>query len=259
MSYKNKVLLSFDLEEFDIPLEYGIKVSKKEQIDFTLKGLNELVNLLDKQNISTTFFVTGTFAEKNKKLIKNLSKNHEIASHNMNHNSKKYNEKEALQSKKILERITGKKIKGFRFPRLQKPDFVSLKKLGYKYDSSICPTWLPGRYNNYFEKREITIMNGIKEFPVSVLPIAHAPLYWLFFRFFGFIYARIITVFCMTNPGFTNLFFHPWEFNNNLKDTGLPFYVKRNSGKKAIKMLEKYILWCKKKKYKFVTFSNGFF
>ena len=34
-----KILLSFDLEEFDIPEEFGQKLSEEEKINITLAGL----------------------------------------------------------------------------------------------------------------------------------------------------------------------------------------------------------------------------
>jgi len=251
----NKILLSFDLEEFDLPTEYGLKISKKEQFSFSLRGLNKIRELLNKENISVTFFTTASFAQKYPQIIKKLSHKHEIASHNLKHNINTYYEQEIKESKKIIEQIINKKIKGFRMPRLRKVNYLSLFKLGFKYDSSISPTYIPRRYNNYFKKREITKIKGISEIPISTTPLIRVPLSWIFFRFFGLNYAKIITKFCIKNPGFVNLFFHPWEFNE-LSNFKIPFYIKKNSGKKAINMLEKYIIWSKKNNYKFVTFSE---
>ena len=65
----NEVLLNFDLEEFDLPLEYGEKISKNNQLEFSLKGLKKLVSLLDSQEIKATFFTTASFALKYPELI----------------------------------------------------------------------------------------------------------------------------------------------------------------------------------------------
>lgn len=249
------ILLSFDLEEFNLPLEYNLNISKDEQFNFSLKGLKKIINLLTKHNIKTTFFTTASFASRYPKIIKDISKKHEIASHNLHHNTKNYNHDEVKKSKQIIEKIINKKISGFRFPRLQKPDFNSLKELGFKYDSSISPTYLPGRYNNYFESKKITIKNKIYEIPISTMPLTNLPLSWLFIRFFGLNYAKIITKYSMKNQKFTNLFFHPWEFNN-LSKLRIPFYIKRNSGDKVLKLLEDYIIWAKNNNYQFQTFNE---
>lgn len=251
----NKILLSFDLEEFDLPLEYNLNISKKRQFEFSFKGLKEVLDLLENHGTDATFFVTASFASKYPQIIKKMSKKYEIASHSLHHQVKKYNEEEIKKSKQIIEEIINKKIQGFRFPRLQKVNYNSLKKLGFRYSSSISPTYLPKRYNNYFEKRRITLRNGIFEIPISTTQIIHIPFSWIFFRFLGLKYSKIATFSCMKNPGFVNLFFHPWEFND-LKPFKIPFYIKKNSGKNALNMLKNYIFWCKKKNYKFLTFSE---
>jgi len=255
----NKLLLSFDLEEFDLPLEYNQEINKKEQYEFSYVGLKNLLNLLEKCNIKVTFFTTASFAQEYPLLIKQISEKHEIASHGLNHQIKEYNEKEVKESKEIIEKIINKEIKGFRFPRLKKlnkSELDSLKRLGFLYDSSICPSYIPGRYNHYLEKRNINLRRGIYEIPISTFPIIHLPLSWIYFRFFGITYSKLITKTCLKNPGFVNSYFHPWEFND-LSKFKIPFYIKRNSGKKALDLLEKYIIWCKKKNYEFITFSDA--
>lgn len=247
------ILLNFDLEEFNLPLEYGAEISKKEQFEFSFLGFERISKLLRKNQIKSTFFVTASFASKYPKIIRDLeNKGNEIASHSLHHNIREYDEQETGKSKEVIEKIIGKKIEGFRFPRLRKLDFDSLKRLGFKYDSSICPTYLPRRYNNYSEKREITLKNRVFEVPISVMPIIHFPLYWIFFRSLGLNYSKAITLSCVRNPGYTNIFFHPWEFND-LSKFKIPFYIKRNSGEKALEMLKKYIIWCKKRDYRFST------
>ena len=164
-------------------------------------------------------------------------------------------DEETKLAKQIIENIIKKKIQGFRFPRLQKVDYNSLKKLDFRYSSSISPTYIPKRYNNYFEKRKITLRNQILEIPISTTQIIHIPFSWFFFRFLGLKYSKIATFSCMKNPGFVNLLFHPWEFND-LKPFKIPFYIKTNSGDKALNMLKNYFVWCKKKNYKFLTFNN---
>ena len=251
----NKILLSFDVEEFDLPLEYNLKIPKQEQFEFSFKGLKKVLDLLEKHRTDATFFVTASFALKYPQIIKNISKNHEIASHSLHHQVKEYNEEETKLSKEIIENIINKKIQGFRFPRLQKVNYNSLKRLGFKYSSSISPTYIPGRYSNYFEKRKITLRNQIFEIPISTTPIIPIPLSWIFFRCLGLKFIKPATISCMKNPGYTNILFHPWEFNN-LRPFKIPFYIKKNSGKNALKMLEKYIIWCRKKNYEFLTFSE---
>jgi len=248
------ILLSFDVEEFDLPLEFSQKIKEQDMFEFSKQGLLKILNILDKHKIKATFFTTASFAQKYPELIKKISQTHEIASHGLSHSLNKHTEQQIQKSKQILESITGKTINGFRAPRLQKPDFQLLNKLNFKYDSSISPTYIPGRYNNYKEKRSITMKKGIVEIPISTLPVLRLPLAWLFFRTFPLAYSKIITI-LNKNLNFTNLYLHPWEFNslNNFK---IPRYIKTNSGDKALKKLERYIIWCRKKNYIFTTFEE---
>ena len=111
---------------------------------------------------------------------------------------------------------------------------------------------MPRRYNYYSEKRKINLKEGIYEVPTSTFPIFRLPFSWLFSRLFGFIYLKLGTLLCLKNPGFVNLYFHSWEFNN-LNNFKIPFYIKKNSGWKLHRMLEKYILWCKNRNFSFST------
>jgi len=134
---KKYVLLTFDLEEFDLPLEFHEKISSKQQIEISRDGLNELLYILEKEKVLATFFVTAKFALANKKLIKKLAKNNEIALHGLQHsdNYRKMRMDEMLsrlkKAKKILESVAGKKIIGFRAPKfhVKKVKMLSLAGL----------------------------------------------------------------------------------------------------------------------------------
>ena len=102
------ILLTFDLEEFDLPEEYNIPINKEEQLNVTTQGLKNLLTLLDKYNIQATFFTTAYYAIKNPDLIKLISNKHEIASHMFYHSN--YNPTHIIESKRKLEEITGKKF-----------------------------------------------------------------------------------------------------------------------------------------------------
>ena len=66
---------------------------------------------------------------------------------------------------------------------------------------------------------------------------------------------------CLANrilrrDGYLVIYFHPWEFGDKLlKYKVVPFYIKKNSGKKLVKRLTKVILSLKKKN-EFVTYTE---
>jgi len=248
------VLITFDTEEFDI-------LNGKLAFDVSRQGLINVIRLLDKHNIKATFFVTGVFAENNKQLIKKISKKHEIASHGYSHNYdyNKMDEKTTynnlLKTNKILEKITNKKVIGYRSPRFSKTNINVLKKLNFKYNSSINPTFIPRRYNYLLHTRKIKSNNGMVIIPMSVSPVLRLPLFWFAFKNLGLNYAKIITKACLLDTNFVHLVFHPWEFVN-LSKYKIPFIYKPNSGEKLIKKLDNYIIWCKRNNMKFDTIQN---
>src|SRR5688500_17438318 len=107
-----QVLLTFDLEEFDTPLEYGAAISAQDQIDISSKGTDIILSLLKKANVQATFFSTVVFATHARDLIARLCNDgHELASHGYFHSS--FENKHLLESKVALERLSGKVIEGF--------------------------------------------------------------------------------------------------------------------------------------------------
>jgi hypothetical protein len=239
------IFLTFDVEEFDLPLEYGNKISLPEQIEVSRQGLLLISNILDKLEIRATLFTTGTFALHNKTLIRNLSVKHEIASHAMYHGS--FNEKNDLSSsKKILEEITGQQVIGFRRPFLKPVNDIGLLEAGYRYNSSLNPTYIPGRYDNRDKPLKPFFNDHILNIPVAVSPFLRIPLFWLSFKNFPVPYYRFLSNMTLRKNGFLNLYFHPWEFTD-LSSVKMPWYMKRQSGTYLLNRLEKYLYWLKGK------------
>jgi len=139
-------IMSVDLEDYycDLPFSEWSKYESR-----IIKNTEKILILFEKYNVNATFFVLGYIAEKFPELIKKISDlGHEISSHTYSHiDLRKVNkeefEKDFFKSINILEKITGKKVEGFRAP------FFSINKNNYwvfeilskniTYDSSIFP------------------------------------------------------------------------------------------------------------------------
>ena len=174
------VLMSFDVEEFDIPLEYNFNIDANEQMQKGKEGLDALLPILQEHQIATTLFTTANFALYFPEAIQQLGKHHEIASHTFYHSA--FKNEDLLQSKITLEKISGKKVTGLRMPRMRYVAMEEVIKAGYTYDSSINPTWLPGRYNNFHLPRTKYMDEGMIRLPASVSPNLRLPLFWLGFK-----------------------------------------------------------------------------
>ena len=237
---KPQVLLTFDLEEFDLPLEFSCPVSVDDQIEISNEGLKRLTGILTARNIPATFFTTSFYAGKNQVLMKELSANHEIASHSKYHSS--FSEGDMAESRIELQKITGQEIRGFRMPRFSAASLLNIKEAGYSYDSSLNPTFIPGRYNKLSSPRLYYTDNEsrLAELPVSVSPVMRFPLFWLSFKNLPFAIYLNMCRRVMRKDSYLHLYFHPWEFAD-LASLDIPRYIKRLSGNALAERFEKLL------------------
>jgi Polysaccharide deacetylase len=227
-----QVLLSFDVEEFDMPLEYQFNIPVDEQMRIGIEGLNAITPILE--TVPSTLFTTANFANHYPERISKLALSHEIASHTFYHTA--YETADLLKSRLRLEEISGQKITGLRMPRMRPVLMEDVKAAGYTYDSSINPTWLPGRYNNFHLPRTVYTENGIKRIPASVSPGIRIPLFWLSFKNMPYaLYLKLCRQ-TIAKDGYICLYFHPWEFTP-IEQFGLPGYTRRWCGPALVERL----------------------
>lgn len=244
------ILLTFDVEEFDFPLEINQKIKEEDMFEISKKGLDSLLKLLNHHKIKATFFTTSLFARKYPEKIRIISENNEIASHGYSH-SHPISIEILKKAKKEKELIINKEIKGFRAPRWDIKNMRIVEKAGFIYDSSTHPIYLPGRYFNLSQKRKIHKINNIVEIPMSTLN-PNFSIFWLAFKNFPLVYSKLFTRINFITSDYTMLVFHPWEFSD-LSGINLPSHIKKISGKNMLNKLEDFILFCKIRKYQFFT------
>jgi peptidoglycan/xylan/chitin deacetylase (PgdA/CDA1 family) len=235
---KAYTLLSFDVEEFDMPLEYNHAIALPEQMEVGKKGLDALIPLWEKYNLRTTLFTTANFAQTFPDSIKALATEHEIASHTFYHSD--FKNEHLLQSRLLLEEISGTKVTGLRMPRMRKVEMAEVIKAGYLYDSSINPTFLPGRYNNFHLPRTVYTDENMVRMPASVSPVVRLPLFWLGFKNYPYWLFLKLCKQTLKKDGYLCLYFHPWEFTE-ISSYKMPTYTKKPNGKILLKRLERLI------------------
>jgi hypothetical protein len=237
------VLLSFDVEEFDMPLEYNFSISPEEQMRVGKKGLNAIDLLLSDPAISATLFTTANFAMQYPESIQQLAGKHEIASHTFYHSD--FKNEHLLGSRLQLEKISGQPVTGLRMPRMRAVPMEEVIKAGYTYDSSINPTWLPGRYNNLHLSRTIYRDNGMIRVPASVSPLLRIPLFWLSFKNLPYAIFKLLALQTLKKDGYLCLYFHPWEFTD-IENYGLPGFTKKLNGQPLLDRLYRLLSDLKK-------------
>jgi peptidoglycan/xylan/chitin deacetylase (PgdA/CDA1 family) len=124
----------------------------KGKYDYMTEPTKRVLDLLDEFNITATFFVVGDTIEHYPGLVETVvDRGHELACHGLHHSCKidpetkkplmssEEFEERTLIAKKMLEKISGEKIVGYRAPNALIGGWMldSLEKLGFKYDSSV--------------------------------------------------------------------------------------------------------------------------
>lgn len=249
------IYLSFDIEEFDMPKEYGYNIDFEQQINISRQGLIIILDLLKKYNAKATFFSTVIFAQQVPDLIERLlEEGHELASHTYYHSE--FENSHLKQSKEALEKQFNTEIKGLRMPRMAEVSAQQVKEAGYLYNSSVNPTLLPSRYNKLHISKKLFTEEGLWQIPTAVSWF-RIPLFWLSFHNFPLKLYYFLLSKCLKSTGYATLYFHPWEFVNlNQKEFNFPAYVRRNTGEKMTERFENLLKFINKKNWKTALYRD---
>ena len=169
----------------------------ESRIEQNLRGLLEL---LAAGGATATCFVVGYFAKRFPHLIREaVAAGHEIASHSYFHrliyqmSASEFYE-DALATRKLLEDVTGRAVRGFRAPAFSVTEhtpwfFEKLVEAGYGYDSSVFPAphQTGGFATTRLEPHGVQTASGtIAEFPITAVRVFGRPM-----CFFGGGYLRL--------------------------------------------------------------------
>ncbi|WP_457562578.1 polysaccharide deacetylase family protein [Caminibacter pacificus] len=241
--------LSIDVEEVQ-DMNFNIKWKKNPEINYE----SVIDWFLDKcENKKATAFVLGSFAKKYPGIVKKISKKIEVASHGYNHElvyKQPFEvwEKEIKDSKKLLEDIIQKPIKGYRAPSwsmpFEKKYYEVLAKEGFEYSSSYFPM------KNYMYGNEIDKKNPFKIFTKFGV-VEERPIPKKTIPYSGGFYLRFLPTFILKKMFDENsiLYIHPYElidenlltFFNDYADKNidyfLAFFHMGNTRKKILKII----------------------
>jgi polysaccharide deacetylase family protein (PEP-CTERM system associated) len=230
------ILLTFDVEDwfqvenFKEYIPYATWHSRELRVE---RNTNELLDLLDEAPIAVhaTFFVLGWIAERCPSLIREISRRgHEIASHGIHHQLC-YNQnqdelhRELIESKKLLEDITGSKVSGYRAPSFSINDqsIDSVYKAGYIYDSSYNSFGGHGRYGSLTLPKSVdqdlpicALRRNFFEIPISNLRLRGKVIPWGgggYFRLLPTFLHHVGVQYILKRYGCYTFYMHPWEID----------------------------------------------
>lgn len=178
--------LTVDVEDYYMVTGFADRVRFEDWPKFESRvamSTRKVLELFAKHGVKGTFFILGWVAEKDPRLVKEIhSEGHEVACHGYNHRliyeiSPAEFRKDLLRSKRVLEDVSGEKVRGYRAASysITRKTLWALDILieeGFLYDSSIFPIrhdryGIPdaGRFPYAMTRGGGTIM----EFPPSTL------------------------------------------------------------------------------------------
>ena len=251
------ILLSFDTEEFDVPREHGVDYSLEEGMKVSVIGTNRILDVLKRNGVRATFFCTGNFAEHAPEVMKRImDEGHEVACHGVDHWQPA--DTDFARSKEIVERVTGQTVYGYRQPRMFPVLESEIRRVGYRYNSSLNPAFIPGRYMHLTEPRTWFMKDGVMQIPASVTPWLRFPLFWLSLHNLPQWLYHWLTRRTLNHDGYFVTYFHPWEFYE-LKEhpeLKMPFIIRNHSGQQMMERLDSLIKMLKGRRHEFITFNE---
>lgn len=268
------ILLSFDTEEFDVPREYGVEWNTlTDGMEVSKYGICRILDVLKKECVRTTFFCTANFAEHAPEMMQRIMREgHEVAAHGCDHWQPHTDD--VVNSKKRIEAVlhslgyTDFIVNGYRQPRMFPISDDLIEQEGYLYNSSLNPTFIPGRYMHFREPR-IPFWHkvsggtqnggrGVLEIPVSVTPYFRFPLFWLAMHNLPMRLYKYWCQWAWRHDGQFVTYFHPWEFYqlNEHPELKMPFIITRNCGEVLTLRLGDLIRMFKNKGGSFITYKE---
>ncbi|MEW8324167.1 MAG: XrtA system polysaccharide deacetylase [Candidatus Thiodiazotropha taylori] len=227
--------ITVDVEDYYQVSAFNKQVTKADWEGYESRvydNTHRILKIFDDNSIKGTFFVLGWVAERNHKLITEISElGHEVACHGYSHDLV-YNQtpdkflEETRKSKAILEDIIGKPIKGYRaasYSITEKSLWALdiLTECGFSYDSSIFPIMhdrygIPGA-KTMPHRLKTAKGNEIIEFPLSTVGIAKRRLPVSgggYFRLFPYWLSKAGLNRVNRNDQMPFIFYmHPWEID----------------------------------------------
>ena len=251
------ILLSFDTEEYDVPREHGVDFTLAQAMEVSIVGTNRILDCLKVNNVKATFFCTGNFAQNAPEVMKRIvDEGHEVACHGVDHWQPR--ETDFAESKRIVEEVTGQQVYGYRQPRMFPVVESEIKRVGYRYNSSLNPAFIPGRYMHLTASRTWFVKDGVMQIPASVTPWIRFPLFWLALHnlpqwLYHWMVRRV-----MRHDGYFVTYFHPWEFYDLKQhpEFKMPFIIRNHSGREMVDRLDRLIKMLKTKNHQFITYNE---
>jgi len=257
--------LSIDVDSVASHLRgYGIEVPEDDGAAYRI-AVPRALDILDEADARGTFFLIVEEAARHPSVVREIvSRGHEVASHSMTHRlpfsdlGETRLQREVVESKRVLEQLSGVRVLGFRTPSWDASSdlLLSLIDAGYKYDASNYPSVLLPLLRISVARRSPTgrqtarsdiwkgtlgppgphrrdMANGtLWEIPVSTTPVTRIPYYHTLRMLLPASAFRLIGAAARSRRGPITYQFHAVDFLG-LREDDLDPRMDRHPGMKA--------------------------
>jgi hypothetical protein len=235
------ILLTWDVEEYDLPVDFGAARRSDGGLAQGGQIWREWLDATKRWSAPGTAFCTARLAESNPELLhETADRGYEIASHGWEHAQGADLRLEA--SRELLQEYSRQSVRGFRAPRLRAVPLTDLAQAGYHYDASSNPALVPGRYCRIRDRRTPHRVGSLWEVPASVLPLIRFPLFWASFHLIPLTLYQAACRSVLALDGVLSLYFHPWELSE-LSEPQLPSWLRRRSKDERIHRMSELVRW----------------
>jgi hypothetical protein len=245
MNATNDLLgISIDVDSVAAHLKgYGIDSPDVERVYRV--AIPRVLELFGQLDVRATFFLIAGEAEANKGRVRDIvAAGHEVACHSMTHPQTldlAHGEtalREIVDSKALLESVSGESVHGFRTPGWGVSDLLvrELEAAGYAYDASSYPSWMlyllrstvsrkaegegggaPVRLRQVLFDKPLphslgTGPGGLVEIPVSTVPVIRVPIYHTFRFLLPTVFYKALAATARLRSGALTYAFHAVDF-----------------------------------------------
>jgi polysaccharide deacetylase family protein (PEP-CTERM system associated) len=226
-------ILQVDVEDWYCDLDTGEWDKYEPRV---VKATERILSILNETGNRATFFILGFVAERFPEVVKKIdSEGHEVASHGYSHRRimdqtpEEFRE-DVRRSIDVLEKIAGKKVRGYRAPQFTVVKetlwaLEILKSEGLEYDSSVFPVKTPlygipdsPLFPYRVESDMSTSGDDFLEIPLSVYKIPllgkNIPVAGGFYlRFFPYFFIRHALKKLNRLGNVAICYIHPWDLD----------------------------------------------
>ena len=192
-----------------LDLENNWKFESDDLRYLVFNHIDEYVDLIRSLDLPLTVFVVGRILEERPDVVRRLDAELDVEFHLHSYHHNMHGEtdieEEIRKGVGAFESVLGRRPIGYRAPRfiLDEGDLAALSEAGFEFDSSVCPSYRPGVYNNLDKPTEPYYpeeASELLEMPISVHPQLRIPIAQSYLRLLRGPYLALLRRSRLPNP-----------------------------------------------------------